>query len=155
MRILKLGLISMIFLFGLITLMSLLIPSHIRISRATNLAPGAEHILNQIADTSLWKIWHPAFRDSGKGERARPIYRKPVSQNSEEFVCLVQQGSSRPVTNGWKIYSTNPGDSLALQWYMDFQLSWYPWQKFGSLFYESAYGTMMEEGLTRLKTSAQ
>lgn len=35
---------------------------------------------------------------------------------------------------------------------MDFHLSWYPWQKFGSLLYESTYGAMMEKGLTNIKT---
>jgi hypothetical protein len=38
---------------------------------------------------------------------------------------------------------------------MDFRLRWYPWQKFGSLLYEDTYGTMMQQGLQKLKTSAE
>jgi hypothetical protein len=34
---------------------------------------------------------------------------------------------------------------------MDFRLSWYPWEKFSSLFYEKTYGAMMERGLNDLK----
>jgi hypothetical protein len=34
---------------------------------------------------------------------------------------------------------------------MDFQLAWYPWQKFSSLFYERTYGAMMERGLANFK----
>jgi hypothetical protein len=34
---------------------------------------------------------------------------------------------------------------------MDFRLSWYPWEKFSSLFYEKTYGTMMETGLLNFK----
>jgi hypothetical protein len=34
---------------------------------------------------------------------------------------------------------------------MDFDLKWYPWQKIGSLFYESNYGAMMEQGLHNIK----
>jgi hypothetical protein len=34
---------------------------------------------------------------------------------------------------------------------MDFKLPWYPWQKFGSLFYENTYGQMMQNGLANSK----
>ena len=155
MRIIKLAIISVVFFFGLVTLMSLLIPSHIRISRATNMSPSAGYILQKIADTSRWNQWHPGFMDSSGNLPGHQLKRIPVSLKNDEFVCKVQQGEKKPVINGWKLYSGSPGDSITLQWYMDFQLSWYPWQKFGSLFYESAYGTMMEQGMTNLKASAR
>lgn len=154
MRIIKLGIISIVFFFILVTLMSLFIPSHIRISRATNLAPTAGYIVQKIADTSRWNQWHPVFMDSSGQLAVHHIKRIPVSLKKDEFICQLQSGEGKPVTNGWKLYSSQPGDSLTLQWYMDFQLSWYPWQKFGSLFYESAYGAMMEQGMTNLKASA-
>lgn len=153
MRIIKLGIISFVLIFGLITAMSSLIPSHIRISRATNLAPTAGNILEKIADTGKWHQWHPGFMDSTGRQPHIPIKRIPVSYQPGEFICNVQQGKRKPVLNGWKIYSNSPGDSIVLQWYMDFTLSWYPWEKFSSLFFESAYGSMMEEGMTRLKAS--
>jgi hypothetical protein len=34
---------------------------------------------------------------------------------------------------------------------MDFQLGWYPWQKFSTFFFESTYGALMEKGLANLK----
>ena len=63
----------------------------------------------------------------------------------------LQQAHKPEVINGWKIYQHSQVDSLTLQWYMDFQLKWYPWQKFGSLFYENTYGVMMEKGLSNIK----
>jgi hypothetical protein len=153
MRIIKLGIISFVLIFGLITAMSSLIPSRIRISRAINLSPTADYILEKIADTARWNQWHPGFMDSTGDQPPVIIKRTPVSNQPHEFICRVQQGNRNPVLNGWKLYRNNPGDSIVLQWYMDFQLSWYPWQKFSSLFYESAYGSMMEEGMTRLKAS--
>ena len=63
----------------------------------------------------------------------------------------LQQGNKDAVINGWKIYEYQGVDSLTLQWYMDFHLQWYPWKKFGSLFYENTYGVMMQEGLTNIK----
>jgi hypothetical protein len=155
MRIIKLGIISFVLLFAIVTLMSLFIPSRIRISRAVNLSPSATHILSRIKDTNQWKTWHPAFMKTEGSQKMVPLWRIPVSSGPEEFICKVQYMDRKPVTNGWRLYTNTPGDSLTIQWYMDFQLSWYPWQKFGSLFYESSYGRLMETGMTNLKATAQ
>jgi hypothetical protein len=155
MRIIKLGIISFIFLFLVVTGMSLFIPSTIRISRAVNLSPAATSVLEVIKDTATWKTWHPAFMAPADNANRLELLRIPVSSTTTEFICKVQYGENKPVLNGWKIYGNTPVDSLTLQWYMDFHLAWYPWQKFGSLFYESSYGRMMEAGLTHLKERSQ
>jgi len=67
-------------------------------------------------------------------------------------VMRLQQLGKPEVINGWKIYRYSNMDSLTLQWYMDFHLKWYPWKKFGSLFFENTYGVMMEQGLNNVKT---
>ena len=69
--------------------------------------------------------------------------------------AALQQAGKMPLINGWKIYHHPSTDSLTLQWYSDFHLKWYPWQKLGSLFYENTYGVMMEEGLGNLKRLAE
>jgi hypothetical protein len=150
-HLIKLAIISFILIFGLITAMSLLIPSQIRISRATNIGANKNYYWNKISDTSRWKEWHPGFMITDSLDHGRIVQRIPVSSSEDEIIYNVQQGEKRPVANGWKFYSFTSTDSLTIQWYMDFKLSWYPWQKFGSLFYESSYGSMMEQGLTNLK----
>jgi len=42
-----------------------------------------------------------------------------------------------------------------VQWWMDFKLRWYPWEKFSSLFFENIYGAQMEKGLDNLKRLAE
>jgi hypothetical protein len=59
--------------------------------------------------------------------------------------------NGRPIISGFKIIRHQQGDSATLQWYMDFELRWYPWEKFRSLFYENIYGLQMEQGLLNLK----
>lgn len=71
------------------------------------------------------------------------------------MVMELSQGIKKPVINGWKIYGKAGADSLTLQWYMDFHLKWYPWQKFGSLFYENTYGVMMQQGLDNIKSRVE
>ncbi len=151
MRLIKLAIISFVFLFLVVTAISLLIPSHIRISKATNIAPPKDSVLALIRNKDRWPQWHPAFMVVDSSRKMPPTQIIPVSANDSELVFQWKQEDRSPVINGWKIYEHASTDSLTLQWYMDFNLKWYPWQKFGSLIYENTYGVMMERGLTNIK----
>lgn len=52
---------------------------------------------------------------------------------------------------GWNLVPSQADSSTTVQWYMDFQLDWYPWEKFSSLLFEKQYGTQLEKGLHDLK----
>ena len=151
MRIIKLALISIVFLFIVVTAISLLIPSHIRISKAVNIQADKDSVFALITDTARWKEWHPAFIPNDSTPKFPSVHIITKSQNDSEVVMRLQQSGKPEVINGWKIYHHDPVDSLTLQWYMDFHLKWYPWQKFGSLFYENTYGVLMEKGLENIK----
>lgn len=146
MRAIKLGLIFFTFLFVLMTLFSLLVPSHIRISRATNVPNKKETVLVLLQSDFLWKA-----NDEDSSESIHRFNKKIIEQTDSTYVLQLQQKGRKPVISGWQLHGASPADSLALQWYMDFQLSWYPWEKFSSLFYEKTYGVMMENGLSNLK----
>ena len=148
MRIIKLGLLSVFFLALLITLISLLIPSHVRLSRATDLPNRRQQIFALLQNDSAW---HPAYQDTAAAAAWQELYKKRVERTDSTFVLQLQQKGRQPVLSGWQLYGPPTADSVTLQWYMDFRLGWYPWQKFSSLFYEATYGTMMEKGLANLK----
>lgn len=148
MRIIKLGIISFVFIFILITLISLMFPSQIRISRATNLPNQRDSIFALLKNEPLW---HPAYLDSATSVQMRQLKKTVVAQTDSTLIYTLQQSERKKVTSGWQLYGTPASDSLTLQWYMDFRLSWYPWEKFSSLFYEKTYGAMMERGLNNLK----
>ena len=151
MRLIKLAILSFIILFLVGTAISMLIPSQIRISKATNFHHSQKQaLLSAINDQDQWKEWHPAYM-SDSLQRMKAVSVTREIQSDSELVFIMQQGKKPPVTCAWKFYEYPQADSLTLQWYMDFKLKWYPWQKFGSLFFENTYGRMMEEGLTNLK----
>ncbi len=150
MRLIKLAILSVFFLFLVATFISLLIPSHIRISKATNIAAPKDSIFERVKDTLQWRNWHPAFMPQNTAKKFQTITIRTLDINDSAIVMALNQGSKAPVINGWQVYHT-AADSLTLQWYMDFELKWYPWQKFGSMFYENTYGVMMEQGLANLK----
>lgn len=148
MRIIKLGLLSIVFLIVVVTLISLLFPSHIRLSKATNVPNEPQRILALLHNDSLW---HPAYQDTSSRKGFASIHQKVVEQTDSTFVVQLRQQGQKPVISGWQLYGTPASDSLTLQWYMDFQLGWLPWKKFSSLFYERTFGTMMENGLANVK----
>ncbi len=153
MKLIKLAIISFLVIFILITAMSLFIPSNLRISRAINVAADTK-VMDKISDTTEWKKWHPGFMVESETISDRSFNRNPVQLDSNLIIYNVRQGLRPAVINGWELHAFPGADSSTLQWYMDFTLSWYPWQKFSSLFYETAYGSMMQEGLTNLKNSS-
>lgn len=152
MRIIKLGLFSFAFLFLLITLISLLFPSRIRLSKATNLPNQRERIFTLLKNDTAW---HPAYKDTATRASMISLSKKVIGQTDSTYILRMQQQGRKPVISGWQLYGTPQSDSLTMQWYMDFQLSWYPWEKFSSLFYERTYGVMMEKGLVNFKQQLQ
>ena len=149
MRVIKLGIISVIILFGVVTAISLAIPSHIRISKAINLKAPNDSVFQLIKDTAQWPKWNPAY---AAGHSA-PIglSRKLIQANDSVVLMQLQQFQRTPVVSGWQIHHFSSTDSTTLQWYMDFHLGWLPWQKFSSMLYEKTYGVMMEQGLRNIK----
>ena len=153
MKIIKLGFISFIVLFSIITVFSLFIPSQIRISRAINMRSQKDAVLSLIKDSMRWREWNPAFADSVKEQFNVQVKFMAITDSS--LICEWKQDNKQAITNGWNIYSTPGADSLTVQWYMDFHLKWYPWKKFESLFFDKVYGSMMEQGLTNIKSKIQ
>jgi hypothetical protein len=150
-RLIKLALISIVVIFLVATAITLMIPSHITISKAINIRAEKDSIFALIRDRGEWSKWHPAFIPNDSTPRFDSIHVVSQRVNDSEIVMLLQQGNKDVVTNGWRIYHHDNVDSLTLQWYMNFNMKWYPWKKLGSLFYENTYGVMMEQGLSNIK----
>jgi hypothetical protein len=168
MRFIKLAILSFIFIFLLITGISLFIPSHIRISRAINIGADNNVILMPIRDPSKWKNWYPGldtaklFYEGGivKGvvlneDPLHHVYITIDKETGNEITAEFISKNLRPVNYVWRTLSYSNSDSITLQWYMDFHLRWYPWEKFSSLLLEKSYGTKMEKGLSNLKQLAE
>ena len=161
MRILKLGLISFLMFFLLITVISLFIPSNVRISKAINVASSNDSIWQQITDFNNWEKWNPFVSDTS-------IKTKTISSDNNEMQIdgttvrwrerkeniaiadMTTQGH-RAIESVWNTINYSSSDSITIQWYLNFKLRWYPWEKFSSLMLEKSYGPALEKGLTNLK----
>ena len=58
MKLVKLVVISAVILFLLVTALSLLLPSRVRISRAIDIPVGKERILPFISNLDQWRKWN-------------------------------------------------------------------------------------------------
>ncbi|MFN2458367.1 MAG: SRPBCC family protein [Chitinophagaceae bacterium] len=152
MRFIKLFLLSIMVFFIILTCISLLIPSHIRIAKATDINASADKVFSFIKDTTKWSIWHPTYgpANSSASLSNRTTQLKIIKNTDSTFILNFEAGK-RTVANSWQVYQFPQNRSLTLQWYMDFKLRWYPWEKFSSLLFKKTYGAMMEQGLENIK----
>ena len=165
MRLVKLAIISFIFLFLLFTCISLFIPSHIRISKAINILGPKDSVMAHLKDPVKWKNWYPGmdsaklFYENGvvKGvivndkDSSSLMYLHIIKEEPDEITSEFVGGKLKPITNTWRMKQYPGSDSTALQWDMDFHLRWYPWEKFSSLIFEGSYGQGMVRGLLNIK----
>jgi hypothetical protein len=159
MRLIKLAGLSIFFLFLVVTIISFFIPGKVKISKATNVAAGDTSIFKNIDDLREWKHWHPAFKEVPENEmvlsrdsiRVKNTLISVVERKNDELQTEIIAPGNRPMSNDLRLIHHINSDSATLQWYMQFDLPWYPWEKFKSLFYENFYGVQMEQGLANLK----
>jgi len=169
MRILRLIIISFILFFLLGTAFSLMIPSHVRISKAINIKGDKDTIMAAIKDPARWKEWYPG-QDSTQllyvdGQVKGVVMKKAdstelahiiITKSSADEVNAEFEGKKqRPVQNVWRTIKYASNDSVTLQWYMEFHLHWYPWEKFASLMLEGSYAPIMEKGLHNIKRNVE
>ena len=155
MRLIKLALLSVLILFGILTGISLIIPSHIRLTKVITIRPEKDSIFSLVKNKNEWVRWHPPFINGERNEMLTRIAVKVVSENDSLLSMQWRQEGKKTLNMGWHLVRTNNIDPATLQWFMDFNTSWYPWEKFGSLFYENNYGAMMERGLANIKNEVE
>ncbi len=156
MRIIKLGLISLVFFAIFLTLFSLIFPSHIRVSKAVDIRSSKDSLLNKLNNPVSWKSWYPGA-DSAEmipnGIRTKEGNELSITGISDSLITTTFRNKiSKTGRGGWRIMQGSSPGTYTIQWYMDFHLRWYPWEKFSGLLLENRYGPMMETGLEKLKT---
>jgi len=155
MRLIKLGLISILVLFILATLMGLLLPSKVIVSRTTDIHAPADSIFGYLKDMRLWKQWIDGMDHPGV------IISSPVSADLAGTKVDITYADSLQVSAIWKgrntatQYSTQKiiqqEQVCIVNWQFEQHIKWYPWERLGSMMNDKIIGTMMEKDLANLK----
>jgi hypothetical protein len=157
MRLLKLGLISAVVLFVVVFGISLLIPAHVRISRAVNIQAPKDSIVGMIAHIPSWKQWNHmvSSQDLTNASYADSMLLSDQLQvrrqlpGGDTVKTTWRQKSGREAESTFAFHTK--GEITVVQWYFDFYLRWYPWEKFGSIVFDKQLGPPMEKSLANLK----
>ncbi|MDR3716626.1 MAG: SRPBCC family protein [Puia sp.] len=164
MRLLKLFLIGAVVLFLVITAFSFIFPSHLRISRAINMAAPRQKVWYAIQDFHTWEDWNQfislspltgkSFSNPSAGRGAflktDQLVVRIVGSSPDSVSLVWDQVNGKPFKGGFNLLQLS-ADSLTVQWYLDFHFRWYPWEKFGSMVYDQKLGPLMEGSLAELK----
>ena len=157
MRVLKLFFISLIVFTLLIVALSLLFPSQVRISRAIDIGVPKEKIFREVGNIEQWQYWNvmttqdeltnKRFSDSIFSSDQMRV--QLVSASPGRVITTWNRGGTETIRSGFEIIGGEHGATL--QWYFDFKLKWYPWEKFGSIIFDKQLGPPMETSLSNLK----
>lgn len=154
MRLLRFAVISIVILFGVVTGISLLIPSNIQLTKVITIRAGKDTVFSLIKNKDQWPRWHPSFLNGERMDMLSKISVNNISEKDSVLSATWEQEGKKPLNMQWQMHGVNFG-SATLQWRINFHLSWYPWEKMGSLFYENNYGLMMEQGLVNIKNELE
>ncbi|HMI77291.1 MAG TPA: SRPBCC family protein [Ferruginibacter sp.] len=168
MRLFKASIIGLSGLFIFITLLSLLIPSKIMVTKAVAIHADAGKVFTQISDLQNWKNWQPVF----KRDSANIVFGKDSTGNvssieweskgkKNKFVItskkdnaitasLLREGESE-VLNTITILPVAEQNQVQVEWNALIKLKWYPWEKFYGIFIEKVTGQGYEDALNSLK----
>lgn len=143
-RVAKLALISGIVIFIILTAISLMIPSTVRISRAINIDAEKAEVYPLLADTANWSRWNDLKNDRIAIQLISAdsnLIHSSWSHGGRSFECFYRLEKVRDVT--------------VVNWYFDVRLQWYPWEKFASITFEKQFGPHMESSLVNLKDAVR
>jgi hypothetical protein len=159
LKYIKLAILSFIVLFIIVMIISLFMPSHVQISRARNMDTETGSLWRIIDDFKTWGQWNTLVPDlaeqnpdySEEQLKTQEVTIKWKEKQTALHVATIERSKSKPIITGWKVAKDAATDSLMVQWYIDIQLRWHPWEKFAGMLYEKSYGEKLSDGLDRLK----
>ncbi len=169
MRLIKAFLVGITGLFIIITLLSLLIPSHVKVSRTIVINnTSKEKIFAQVINLKNWKNWHPLFASDsavvnvantagGENESCDIIYKNKtvhlqITKTDTAFIAfIVQAKGENDISNQINFYPLTELNQTRVDWNATTHLKWYPWEKFYAIFIDKLTGPGYEMALNGLK----
>lgn len=157
MRFIKLGIISVIFLFLIITLIGLLLPSKVIVSRAVDITAPKDSIFKRVSNIQEWKAWVTGMNKEGveiKSSTEANLLGTIVKITSTKNYIVVSQWQGKNGTiqeSLIRVIQDSTSPKAVAQWQFTEQLKWYPWQRFGSMMNEAIMGSQLENNLANLK----
>lgn len=155
MRLFKFALISAFVLFLIITLIGLLFPSNIIVSRAVDINSPKDSIYKYTRDLYGWKNWVSSLKevevtDSLVATLGKSTIKIGVLRNDKIEGEWIEKNGEKQIMS-MSFFSSNNSPTTVVQWQFEQHIKWYPWARFGSIINDKVIGGMMENNLANLK----
>lgn len=173
MRLIKMFLFVLFGLAVMLTLIGLVIPSSVKISRGIIVNADSIKVYNQLSDVKDWGQWMPwVTADEGALVQISAVTNAPGSYFKWKGLNLRNNGTIRFISltpnlittkyelqgmndceGGFRLRSLpNNLSQTEVQWFMEYKLKWYPWERFYGIFLDHIIGPSLDKGLQELKT---
>lgn len=157
MKLIRFGLISIVVMFAVASLIGILLPSHVLVSRAININASKDSVMTYVKDIEQWKWWIDGMRDpsviihssSNADLNGTKVDITQVTDSTVVTSWLTKHGNLQIATI--RLIGNNPQNITVVQWQFEEKLKWYPWERLGSMMNDKIMGTMMETNLNNLK----
>jgi len=147
MRVIKLGIISVVVFFVLFTLGGLLLPAHNIVSRAVNIKAKPISILPLVQNKAMWHLWIEGMDNANLNKRQQI----QITSVSDSLVVANWKTAEANYTTKFRLIY-NPGQGITIvQWQFEQDVKWYPWERISSLMNDKILGTLMEKNLAKLQ----
>lgn len=149
----------------IIFLLSLPLPSHISVSKSVLVNQPVAIVWQSLTNLEDWKNWNPLLQDSttsykfdstnrvtwiAKDGKTNDVRLQPYAQDS--LYAIIQTDGQEAFKSGFTVAANQDGGShTKVEWWIQENLGWYPWQKFYGLFSESLKESYLENSLFSFK----
>jgi hypothetical protein len=168
MRIVKLALVGLVGMAVLFISMGLLIPSSVKISRGVLVQADSAAVMQYINNTHTWQQWVPwvqtdngavvqvSAQASGVGAFMRWTTLDGKKGRLEitgyapgEIQVLHHFEGMNDAKGGFRIRRMEGSNQTELQWFLEYPLRWYPWERFYGIFLDHMFGPVLQQGLEK------
>jgi len=166
-RIIKLGLISAVVLFLVATIIGLLLPSTVVVSRATDIGKSADSLLPVLSDLSRWPEWIEGVKDNGFAVTTPQSKGVGAKAKQNGNIITLTGIAPRKISSLWEggngfnqqaefnLYTDSANTVSTVQWSFTQHIGWYPWERLGSFMNDKILGPVMEKSLENLKKRSE
>ncbi len=164
--------IFLVFVFIIIFLISLLLPSRVTILKYVEINAPAEKVMNLVVNFEEWKNWYPAFKDenisvtknsSAKGVLSsvtlKDMNGKSVNlsllDTAQHLIDIQLKSSSSSEVNYQFVLLPKANSQTQLTWNVNINLGWMPWKKIQGIFMDKFSGEQYQTALENLKKAAE
>ena len=153
MKLIKLGLISIVIIFGIVTAIGLLLPSESKISRTVEIHKSSNEILPFVNSLYGWQKWVMGLSDKNIESATNTRIGKSSMHINSSTKTEVNSSwvDEKGKQNKSTIQLIDQGNSTIVNWQFENKASWFPLDRLGSIVNEKVTGKMMEDNLANLK----